>query len=174
MARYLTTGDGSPVPGCPGPGDGNLPDTGSCEAAPPSGRTTTYTLHLRSVSFAPVTERGTVYVAPESTPPTAEGTPPTAHAGPDLTAGPEDTVTLQSRGSINPHGEWWRMAHLWTQPEGQNITLSNVTVGDPSFDVPLDAAGKTYTFTLTVTLSTAAIPPRPTRDRTWRPTRGSG
>ena len=90
-----------------------------------------------------------VVVTVDSTPPP---TPPTACAGDDLEAQPGDTVTLEGTCSTNPHGVWWRMAHLWTQPEGQNIALSDPTKGRPTFTVPADAApGTVYTFTLTVT-----------------------
>jgi len=78
--------------------------------------------------------------------------PPTACAGPDLTGEPGEVVALQGNCSTNPHGQWWRMAHRWTQPEGQNIALSDATVAGPTFTVPQDAAADTvYTFTLTVT-----------------------
>ncbi len=91
----------------------------------------------------------TVVVTVDSTP---EATPPTACAGDDLEAQPGDELTLEGTCSTNPHGIWWRMAHLWTQPAGQNIVLTNPTKGKPSFTVPTDAApGTVYTFTLTVT-----------------------
>ncbi len=95
------------------------------------------------------TDTDSVVVTVDSTP---EATPPTACAGPDMEAQPGDAVTLEGTCSTNPHGEWWRMAHLWTQPEGQNIVLSDATKGRPTFTVPSDAApGTVYTFTLTVT-----------------------
>ncbi len=95
------------------------------------------------------TDSDTVVVKVDSTPPP---TPPTACAGDDLEAQPGDTVTLEGTCSTNPHGIWWRMAHLWTQPAGQNIVLSDPTKGKPTFTMPTDAApGTVYTFTLTVT-----------------------
>ena len=95
------------------------------------------------------TDTDTVTVTVDSTP---EPTPPTACAGDDLEAQPGDEVTLQGTCSTNPHGVWWRLAHLWTQPEGQNIALSDATKGKPTFTMPTDAApGTVYTFTLTVT-----------------------
>ena len=95
------------------------------------------------------TDSDTVVVKVDSTPPP---TPPTACAGDDLEAQPGDTVTLEGTCSTNPHGIWWRMAHLWTQPVGQNIVLSDPTKGKPTFTLPSDAAlGTVYTFTLTVT-----------------------
>ena len=91
----------------------------------------------------------TVVVTVDSTP---EPTPPTACAGPDLEAQPGEEVTLLGDCSINPHGKRWRMAHLWTQPAGQNISLSDATIAKPTFTMLTDAApGTTYTFTLTVT-----------------------
>ena len=91
----------------------------------------------------------TVMVTVDSNPPP---TPPTACAGPDMEAQPGEEVTLQGDCSVNPHGTWWRMAHLWTQPDGQNIVLSDATRALPTFTVPSDAAsGTVYTFTLTVT-----------------------
>ena len=91
----------------------------------------------------------TVLVTVDSTP---DPTPPTACAGDDLEAQSGDTVTLQGTCSVNPHGQWWLMVHLWSQPEGQDIALSDATRGDPSFTVPSDAApGTAYTFMLTVT-----------------------
>ena len=81
-----------------------------------------------------------------------EGTPPTANAGPDLEAAPGETVTLQGKGSVNPHGKWWKMAHLWAQQEGPEVSLSDATKGDPTFTVPGDAApGTVFAFALTVT-----------------------
>ena len=80
------------------------------------------------------------------------GTPPTANAGPDPEGEPGETVTLQGKGSINPHGKWWRMAHLWTQTAGPEVTLSDPTKGLPSFTVPSDTApGTVFGFELTVT-----------------------
>ena len=77
---------------------------------------------------------------------------PTATAGPDLTGAPGAGVTLQGRGSTNPYGKWYQMAHAWTQLSGPTVTLDNPTHGDPSFTVPDDAAdGTTLEFQLTVT-----------------------
>ena len=110
---------------------------------------TTLEFQLEVTDQEEQTDTDTVLVTVDSTP---EATPPTACAGPDLEAQPGDIVTLEGTCSTNPHGEWWRMAHLWTQPEGQNIALSDATKGRPTFTVPSDAApGTVYTFTLTVT-----------------------
>ncbi len=76
----------------------------------------------------------------------------TATAGPDLTGAPGAGVTLQGRGSTNPYGKWYQMAHAWTQLSGPTVTLDNSTHGEPSFTVPDDAAdGTTLEFQLTVT-----------------------
>ena len=77
---------------------------------------------------------------------------PTAKAGPDLTGAPGESVTLQGKGSTNPYGRWYKMAHAWTQLSGPTVTLSDLTKADPSFTIPADAAdGTTLEFQLTVT-----------------------
>ncbi len=77
---------------------------------------------------------------------------PTACAGPDLAGAPGDEVTLEGRCSINPHGKWYQMAHAWTQLSGPTVTLSDATVGNPSFTIPADAEVETtLAFELTVT-----------------------
>ena len=76
----------------------------------------------------------------------------TADAGPDLTGAPGQSVTLQGTGSTNPYGEWWEMEQQWTQPSGPDVTLSDASVGNPSFTLPDDAEeGTTLEFQLTVT-----------------------
>ncbi len=81
-----------------------------------------------------------------------EAVRPTANVGPDLTGAPGGSVTLQGRGSANPYGAWWRMAHQWTHLSGPTVTLDEPTHGDPSFTIPADAAGgTTLEFELTVT-----------------------
>ena len=83
---------------------------------------------------------------------TPVASPPTACAGQDMEAEPGDSVTIEGTCSVNPHGIWWRLAHLWSQPAGQNMILSDPTRGRPMFVVPANAAvGTVYTFTLTVT-----------------------
>ena len=69
-----------------------------------------------------------------------------ACAGPDLTGAPGESVTLQGTDSINPHGEWWRMRHQWTQLSGPTVTLTHPQAfqpapnfGDPRFTIPADA-----------------------------------
>ncbi len=85
---------------------------------------------------------------------------PTAKAGPDLTAAPGQSVTLQGKGSTNPYGRWHQMAHQWTQLSGPPVTLTHPRdsrqaankFADPSFTIPADAAdGATLEFELTVT-----------------------
>ena len=52
----------------------------------------------------------------------------------------------------NPYGKWYQMAHAWPQLSGPPVTLSDATVGDPSFTLRADAAeGTTLEFQLTVT-----------------------
>ena len=77
---------------------------------------------------------------------------PTACAGPDQAGAPGAEVTLEGRCSINPYGKWYQMAHAWTQLSGPAVTLSDATVGNPSFTLPAEAAdGTTLEFQLTVT-----------------------
>ena len=87
---------------------------------------------------------------------------PTACAGDDLTSAPGASITLQGVCSANPYGEWWRMAHQWTQLSGPSVTLTHPQAerynqaadnfGDPRFTIPADAAdGATLEFQLTVT-----------------------
>ena len=79
-------------------------------------------------------------------------TPPTAKAGPDLTSPAGAPVTLQGKGSYNPHGKWYKMEHIWIQTEGPAVTLSDPTKGDPTFTIPeYTPVGTTYAFTLSVT-----------------------
>ena len=98
---------------------------------------------------------------PDSSPP-PEGqaaVAPTANAGPDLSGAPGDSVTLQGTNSANPYGEWWEMAHQWTQLSGPTVTLTHpetsqpaANFGDPRLTIPADAAGgTTLEFQLTVT-----------------------
>ncbi len=80
-------------------------------------------------------------------------------AGPDLTGAPGDSVTLQGVTSINTYGEWWQLAHQWTQLSGPTVTLTHpqtfqpaANLGDPRLTIPADAAdGATLEFRLTVT-----------------------
>lgn len=77
---------------------------------------------------------------------------PKAEAGPDLSGAPGAPVTLQGRGSFNPYGKWWWMAHSWTQLSGPPVVLSDPTKGDPTFTVPIGTpVGTTLEFRLTVT-----------------------
>ena len=112
-----------------------------------------YSEWLVSEETAPVAE------APD---PQGEGSSPslpTAKAGPDLTGAPGESVTLQGKGSTNPYGKWYQMAHQWTQLSGPAVTLTHPRktqpaskFGDPRFTLPADvAAGTTLEFQLTVT-----------------------
>ncbi len=87
---------------------------------------------------------------------------PTACAGDDLTSTAGASITLEGICSTNPYGEWWRMAHQWTQLAGPSVTLTHPQAerynqaadkfGDPRFTLPADAAdGTTLEFQLTVT-----------------------
>ncbi len=89
----------------------------------------------------------------------AEPVQPTANAGPDLAGAPGGEVTLQGKGSTNPYGKWYQMAHQWTQLSGPPVTLTHpntgqaaANFGDPRFTIPADVAdGTTLEFELTVT-----------------------
>ncbi len=113
----------------------------------PVGTTYAFTLTVTDRDGETDSDSMTVTVTAPSPP-----TPPTANAGPDLTSPAGAPVTLQGKGSHNPHGKWYKMVHLWTQTAGPAVELSDVTRGDPFFTIPADAAdGTTLEFQLTVT-----------------------
>ncbi len=88
------------------------------------------------------------------------GTPPTGNAGPDREVSPGQRVTLDGRGSANPHGAWHQMAHEWQQVAGMQVALEGPNTGTPSFTATAQAAGEKLVFRLTVTVA-AALPPAP-------------
>ena len=76
----------------------------------------------------------TVVVTVDSAP---DPTPPTACAGDDLEAQPGEEVRLEGICSVNPHGQWWRMAHLWTQPAGpEHRPVQSRPRASPTFTMP--------------------------------------
>ncbi len=79
------------------------------------------------------------------------GTPPTGNAGPDREASPGQRVTLDGRGSTNPHGASSQLAYGWEQVAGTQVALDDPARGDPSFTAPARAAGERLVFRLTVT-----------------------
>jgi hypothetical protein len=68
---------------------------------------------------------------------------PVANAGPNQTALPTSTVTLDGTASQFASG------YQWTAPAG--ITLTGATTANPTFVAPVPASTTTYTFTLKVT-----------------------
>ena len=73
---------------------------------------------------------------------------PTADAGPDYAPIPGELVTLDGSGSSDPDsGD--TLTYSWEQIEGPSVTLSDASVAQPTFTVPLSLA--TLKFRLTVT-----------------------
>jgi hypothetical protein len=73
--------------------------------------------------------------------------PPTANAGPDASAEPGSTYTLQGSGT----DDGTITAYSWRQISGMSVTLSSTTVAQPSFTVPAVQGGDSLVFGLTVT-----------------------
>jgi hypothetical protein len=75
--------------------------------------------------------------------------PPVANAGSDQTVAEGVTVTLNGSGSTDPDDGI--ASYSWTQTGGPAVTLSDPTYVQPTFvTVPVDLAGATLTFELTV------------------------
>jgi cyclophilin family peptidyl-prolyl cis-trans isomerase len=56
--------------------------------------------------------------------------------------------TLDGSGSSDPDSD--PLAYAWTQTGGPHVDLSSATAPNPTFTAPLDAAGQTLAFSLTV------------------------
>ena len=70
---------------------------------------------------------------------------PTANAGVDQGVEKKDTIALDGSVSSDPDGD--SLTYLWTQVYGEGVSLSDSTVGGPSFTAP--SAGN-YAFELVV------------------------
>ena len=83
-----------------------------------------------------------------------EGILPQADAGTDQSVYEDDTVTLDASGSYSPKGG--NFLYLWEQadvtPQTPLVILSDETAEKPTFTAPpVDLAGETLTFQLTIT-----------------------
>jgi hypothetical protein len=80
---------------------------------------------------------------------TWDNEPPVANAGSDQTVTEGVTVTLDGSGSTDPDDSI--ASYLWIQTSGPSVTLSDPAYVKPTFvTVPVDLAGETLTFELTV------------------------
>ena len=76
--------------------------------------------------------------------------PQLALAGPDQMKVENSTVTLDGSGSLDPDGG--ALTYLWTQTEGQDVSLSDETAANPSFVAPaVQEGGELFVFQLAVT-----------------------
>lgn len=73
---------------------------------------------------------------------------PIANAGSDQVVDENTAVTLNGSGSSDPDGD--PITYLWTQPQGQNITLTGANTASPTFTTPEVTANTDLTFTLKV------------------------
>lgn len=78
--------------------------------------------------------------------------PPAANAGPDQMVAPGASVDLNASGSSDPDGD--RLAYLWEQLTGPDVTLSSRTAAKPTFTAP--SAHATLGFRVIVTDSLGA------------------
>lgn len=73
--------------------------------------------------------------------------PPTANAGPNASAEPGSTYTLQGSGT----DDGTIASYSWRQVSGTTVTLSDTTNQNPTFTVPAVTGGDSLVFGLTVT-----------------------
>ena len=79
---------------------------------------------------------------------TPGNTPPDAEAGPDRSAAPGDTVTLDGSESSDPDGD--SLSYDWTQTEGPDVSIDDADAATASIDAPSVEERTTLTFEVTV------------------------
>ncbi len=78
-----------------------------------------------------------------------ENQPPTADAGADQSVSEDETVMLDGSASSDPDDGI--AGFSWLQLDGPQVTLSDATAVQPTFDPDVGIDGETYVFQLTVT-----------------------
>ncbi|MBK7641962.1 MAG: hypothetical protein IPJ19_02765 [Planctomycetes bacterium] len=77
---------------------------------------------------------------------------PTAEAGPALSVGEDDVVTLVGSG-VDPEGQ--SLTYTWTQTSGPTVVLDDAHASSPSFAAPAVSADAVLTFQLAVSDGTS-------------------
>ncbi|HNT75825.1 MAG TPA: FG-GAP-like repeat-containing protein, partial [Anaerolineae bacterium] len=88
---------------------------------------------------------------------TVNNRPPVADAGSDQSVDTNAAATLDGSGSSDPDGDL-PLVCFWTQTGGPAVTLSNLTVVNPTFTAPDDPAILTFTLTVTDSLGQHSAP----------------